>query len=83
MAGNVLVICMLSVSGLGAYVAFRKPEAPNVLGGILTFYLVATAWATATRGEAESWKLEWITPQLHWRWEQSGFSGESRQRAAE
>jgi hypothetical protein len=62
MAGNVFVICMLSVSGLGAYLAFRKSEADNVLGGIFTFYLVATAWATARRGEAESWKLEWTTP---------------------
>ena len=61
-AGNVLVICMLSVSGLGAYVAFRKPEAPNVLGGILTFYLVATAWATATRGGLKAGNSSGLPP---------------------
>jgi hypothetical protein len=61
-AGNVFVICMLSVSALGACLAFRTSEADNVLGGIFTFYLVATAWATARRGETEMRKLDWGAP---------------------
>jgi hypothetical protein len=58
--GNVFVICMLSVSAAGAWLAFRKSEADNVLGGIFTFYLIATAWATTRHGEAKIWKLDWI-----------------------
>ena len=61
-AGNMFVICMLTVSAAGAWLAFRKSEADNVLGGIFAFYLVATAWATARRGEAEIWSLDWTNP---------------------
>ena len=53
---------MLSVSAAGAYLAFMKSEADNVLGGIFAFYLVATAWATARRGETETWRLDWSAP---------------------
>ncbi len=33
-------------------------------GGIFAFYLVATAWATAERGENEPRKLDWIAPPI-------------------
>ena len=61
-AGNVFVISMLSVSAVGSYLGFMKSEMDNFLGGIFAFYLVATGWATARRGEKETWKLDWITP---------------------
>jgi len=61
-AGNVFVVCMLSVSAVGSYLGFMNSEADNVLGGIFAFYLVATAWATARRGETETWKLDWAAP---------------------
>jgi hypothetical protein len=34
---------MLGLSASGAYLAFMKSQPGNVLGGTLTFYLVATA----------------------------------------
>jgi len=46
-AGNVFVISMLSLSASGLYLAVMKSQPGNVLGGTLTFYLVATAWITA------------------------------------
>jgi hypothetical protein len=61
-AGTLFVICMLIVSLAGAWLAFRKSEADNVLGGIFTFYLVATAWATTRHGEGKIWKIDWVTP---------------------
>jgi uncharacterized membrane protein len=61
-AGNMFVICMLTVSAIGSYLGFMKSEADNALGGIFAFYLVATAWATARRGENETWRLDWIAP---------------------
>jgi len=64
LAGNVFVICMLSVSAVGAYLGYRKSEADNALGGILAFYLVATAWATARRGGMETWVIEWSEPPI-------------------
>jgi len=50
-AGNVFFVSMLGMSAAGAYMAFMKSELNNVFGGVLTFYLVATAWATARRRE--------------------------------
>jgi hypothetical protein len=48
-AGTVFFISMLCMSSIGAYMALMKSQTNNVLGGVLTFYLVATAWATARR----------------------------------
>jgi hypothetical protein len=61
-SGNLFVASMLTVSAVGAYLGFRKSEADNFLGGIFAFYLVATAWATARRGEGKGRKLEWGAP---------------------
>jgi hypothetical protein len=59
LAGNVFVISMLSMSASGVYLAFMKSQPGNVLGGTLTFYLVATAWMTARRGDGETGILDW------------------------
>jgi uncharacterized membrane protein len=49
-AGHVFFVSMLTMSGAGAYIAaFLKPNVGNVMGGLLTFYLVATAWVAARR----------------------------------
>lgn len=49
-SGDVFTIAMLTMSGDGAFLAtFMKPNNGNVLGGVLTFYLVATAWMAGKR----------------------------------
>ncbi len=50
---------MLSMSAAGAYMAFVKSQAGNVFGGVLTFYLVATAWITARRREGGTGIFAW------------------------
>src|SRR5215469_16638863 len=60
MAGNVFFVSMLTMSSAGASLAFMKHQSSNVFGGLLTFYLVATAWATARRRDGETSKLDWI-----------------------
>src|SRR5258708_13487675 len=51
-AGSVFAVSLLIASGAGAYMAaFIKPNHGNVMGGVLTFYLVATGWMTARRRE--------------------------------
>jgi len=42
-AGYVFVTAMLTMASMGAYLALRKFEPGNILGGTLTFYMVATA----------------------------------------
>ena len=42
-SGNVFVISMLSLAASALYPALMKSQVTNVLGGVLTFYLVTTA----------------------------------------
>jgi len=59
LAGNVFVIAMLTLSASGVYLAFLKSQPGNILGGALTFYLVATAWMTARRRDPKTDILDW------------------------
>jgi uncharacterized membrane protein len=58
-AGNVFVIAMLCMAASGSYLGFMKHQMNNVFGGILTIYLVTTAWATARRREGETGIFDW------------------------
>jgi uncharacterized membrane protein len=49
LTGNVFVIAMLGLSASGAYLGLVKNQMLNGLQGVLTLYLVATAWWTAGR----------------------------------
>lgn len=54
-AGTVFGVSMLSMSAAGAIIAASfKPNFGNVMGGALTFYLVATGWMAARRRERKS-----------------------------
>lgn len=48
-AGNVFFVSMLGMSASGAYIAYVTPVMISVIVGILTFYLVATAWMAVVR----------------------------------
>ncbi len=58
-AGNVFCISMLCMAAVGAYLAFPKSQTNNIVGGVLTFYMVATAWATARRRNAKPGIFDW------------------------
>ena len=53
LAGSVFVISMLSLAASGVYMALMKSQPGNILGGTLTFYLVATGWTTAKRRDTD------------------------------
>ncbi|MGC1452103.1 MAG: hypothetical protein WA830_18895 [Candidatus Sulfotelmatobacter sp.] len=59
LAGNVFVIAMLCLSSTGVFLAIMKSQPGNVLGGTLTFYLVATAWMTARRRDGQPGIFDW------------------------
>src|SRR5271156_2341319 len=59
LAGKIFVISMLSLAASGVYLAVVKSQPGNILGGTLTFYLVATAWMTARRREGETGIFDW------------------------
>src|ERR1700689_2328563 len=59
LAGNVFVVSMLTLSASGVYLAVMKSQPGNILGGTLTFYLVATAWMVAERRDRETGIFDW------------------------
>ena len=59
-AGNVFVTSMLAMSVCAVCLAFMKSQTGNVLGGVFTFYLVATAWLTARRRDGETSIFDWL-----------------------
>jgi len=59
MVGHVFFVSMLIMASMGATLAMTySPNRGNVMGGGLTFYLVATAWATVRRKPGETGRLE-------------------------
>jgi hypothetical protein len=60
LVGDVFVISMLALSGSGAILAIMKSQPGNILGGMLTFYLVATAWMTARRRDGGTSIFDWV-----------------------
>jgi hypothetical protein len=59
-AGNVFVVSMLVMATFASCLAYMKHQPNNVFGGMLTIYMVATAWATARRRDGETGVLDWI-----------------------
>lgn len=59
LAGSVFVVSMLCLSLSGTYLATVKHQPGNILGGALTFYLVATAWMTARRRDTAPGIFNW------------------------
>jgi hypothetical protein len=58
-AGNVFFVSMLIMSATGALIAaVFRPSMGNVMGGLLTFYLVSTAWLTVWRPPRETGRLD-------------------------
>lgn len=59
LAGKIFVAAMLVLAASAVYLAIVKQQTGNILGGTFTFYLIATAWATARRGEGQTGIFDW------------------------
>src|SRR5579863_2680091 len=59
LAGTVFVVAMLCLSASGVILATMNSQPGNILGGTLTFYLVATAWITARRRDGAPGIFDW------------------------
>ncbi len=59
LAGKVFVAAMLTLASSAVYLAIMKNQVGNILGGTFAFYLVATAWATARRGDGKTGIFDW------------------------
>src|ERR1700732_5555929 len=60
LAGKIFVASMLTMAVVAVYLAIVRHQPNNIGGGILTFYLVGTAWLTARRRDAETSRFDWV-----------------------
>ncbi len=59
LAGKIFVASMLMMSAFAVYLAVLKHQSGNIGGGILTFYLILTAWLTARRRDGQTSVYDW------------------------
>jgi hypothetical protein len=60
LAGRVFTVSMLCMAVGAVYLAIVRHQPNNIGGGILTFYLIGTAWLTARRRDGETSRLDWV-----------------------
>jgi hypothetical protein len=60
LAGRVFVASMLTMATIAVYLAITRHQPSNIGPGILTFYLIGTAWLTARRRDAETSRFDWV-----------------------
>src|SRR3984957_20569203 len=60
LAGKIFVASMLTMAVAAVYLAILKHQPNNIGGGILTFYLIGTAWLTARRRDGETSRFDWL-----------------------
>ena len=57
--GIVFSISMLTLAATGAYIAYGKSQTGNIIGGIVTLYMVSTAWMAARRKDHQTGIFDW------------------------
>src|ERR1700751_232784 len=60
LAGKVFVVSMLTMAAGAVYLVVVKHQPNNVGGGILTCYLIGTAWLTARRRDGQTSRFDWV-----------------------
>jgi len=61
LSGLFFVAAMLCMAGGGATLAIMKNQPTNVCAGVLTFYMILTAWFTARRSDqAKTGIFDWV-----------------------
>ncbi len=60
LAGRIFVASMLTMGVFAVYLAITRHQPNNIGGGILTVYLIGTAWLTARRRDGETSRFDWV-----------------------
>ena len=60
LAGKIFVASMLTMGVFAVYLAITRHQPNNIGGGILTVYLIGTAWLTARRRDGETSRWDWL-----------------------
>jgi uncharacterized membrane protein len=58
-AGQIFVGGMLCLAATGAVIAYTRSEPPNIVAGLMTVYMVTTAWMTGRHKDGRSGIFDW------------------------
>ena len=58
-AGDVFVVSMLIMGATATWLAIMKQQTDNIFGGLLTLYMITTAWVAGRRREPETSLFDW------------------------
>ncbi len=58
-AGNIFVASMLTMGLCASYLAVLKHQTNNIFGGLVTVYMIATAWLAGRRPDRGTNSLDW------------------------
>src|SRR5258708_7992811 len=50
---------MLTMATAAVSLAILKHQTPNILAGVLAFYLITTGWLTTRRGDGQTSRFDW------------------------
>ena len=56
-SGNVFTVAMLTLASSGLCLAILKSQTGNIIGSIITFYMISTAWLAGRR--RNTGRLDW------------------------
>jgi uncharacterized membrane protein len=59
LAGSAFVMTMLCMSESGVYLSIVRSHTGDIMGGVLTLYLIATGWIAARRREMRTDRYDW------------------------
>ena len=59
-SGMVFSVSMLILAATGTFIAYTKSQPGNILGGLLTLYMIATAWISARRRDMRTGIFDWV-----------------------
>jgi uncharacterized membrane protein len=60
LSGKIFVASMLTMAVGAIYLAIVRHQPNNIGGGLITFYLIGTAWLTARRKRGETSPFDWV-----------------------
>jgi hypothetical protein len=61
-AGIVFSVSMLILGATGTYIAITKSQPGNIIGGLVTIYMIATAWMAGRRRDVGIGIFDWVAP---------------------
>lgn len=59
-SGIVFAVSMLILAASGVFLAYMRSQIGNIVGGVLTLYMIATGWRAGRRRTGQTGAFDWV-----------------------